>query len=91
MSAETPPAAAPVADVLEQRAFSLFVELAGRAYAAGKTEDPKALARQAFALAEAFQRGNLEFNPVALAAATAKAKASVDLTKVELDLGPLKG
>ena len=38
-------------------------------------------------LAEAFQAGNLEFNTAARQRAEAKAKASVDVSKIEIDFG----
>ena len=45
--------------------------------------------RLAFRLAEAFLSGNLEFNTAAKAAAEAKAKASVDVSKIEIDFGAI--
>ncbi len=54
--------------------------------AAAAQVDPIAkLAELSFRLAEAFQAGNLEFNTAARQ--RAKAKASVDVSKIEIDFG----
>jgi hypothetical protein len=45
------------------------------------------LVELSFRLAEAFQVGNLKFNTAAIARADAKAKASVDVSKIEFDFG----
>ena len=45
------------------------------------------LVELSFRLAEAFQAGNMKFNTAAIARAEAKAKASVDVSKIEFDFG----
>jgi hypothetical protein len=45
------------------------------------------LAQMSFKLAQVFQAANYEFNPTAVAARDAKAKASVNLDHVEIDFG----
>ena len=45
------------------------------------------MAQIAFKLAETFQAANYEFNPTAIAAREAKAKATVNLDNVQIDFG----
>ena len=77
-------------DLLHELAQHLYIELAGRIYSETGSErpkpQPKAVATMSFKLAEAFQAANYEVNPTAIAARDAKAKASVDMSKVELNL-----
>ena len=50
--------------------------------------DPtEVLAQMSFKLAEVFQAANYEFNPTAIAAREAKARASVNLDNVQIDFG----
>jgi hypothetical protein len=83
--------AAPV-DHAEELAKKLYIELCGHIYSApggaeqGKPQ-PKAVVAMSFKLAEAFIAGNLEFNSAAIAARDAKARSSVDISKVEIDFG----
>ena len=50
--------------------------------------DPtEVLAQMSFKLAEVFQAANYEFNPTAIAAREARAKASVNLDNVQIDFG----
>jgi hypothetical protein len=51
----------------------------------GDKPQPKMLAQMSFKLAQVFQAANYEFNPTAVAARDAKAKASVNLDDVEID------
>jgi hypothetical protein len=89
MSAPTKPAAEAQRDPTEVLAEKLFVEMAGRVYSVigGDKPQPKMLAQLAFRLAEVFQQANSEFNPSAIAAREAKAKATVNLDNVHIDFG----
>jgi hypothetical protein len=88
MSAPTKPAAEPQHDPIEQLAEKLYVAICARVYSAsGEKPQPKAVAQLAFKLAETFQAANYEFNPTAIAAREAKAKASVNLDAVQIDFG----
>jgi hypothetical protein len=86
-----PDKAAPVVphDPIEVLAEKLFIEMAGRAYSVsgGEKPQPKMLAQMSFKLAEVFAAANYEFNPTAIAARDAKAKASVNLDNVHIDFG----
>jgi len=85
--AAKPVAAAPV-DPIEELAKQVFVQLAANVWATPGEKPPHAkLAEVSFRLAEAFQAGNLEFNTAARQRAEAKAKASVDVSKIEIDFG----
>lgn len=83
--------AAPV-DHAEELAKKIYIELCGHIYSQpaggeqGKPQ-PKAVVALSFKLAEAFIAGNFEFNSAARAAREAKEKASVDISKVEIDFG----
>ena len=88
------PAAKPVAtapvDPIEDLARKIFVELSAQVHSqAGEKPEHKKLAELSFRLAEAFQAGNLEFNTAARLRAEAKAKASVDVSKIEIDFGAI--
>ncbi len=96
MSAEPKAPPQPAHDPIEELARRLYIELCGRVFSEIGSDkpkpQPKALAQLSFKLAEVFQIANLEFNPTAIAAREAKAKASVNLDNVQLDFGaPAKG
>jgi hypothetical protein len=76
-------------DPTEVLAQKLYIELCGRVYSVsgGEKPQPKMLAQMSFKLAEVFQAANYEFNPTAIAAREAKAKASVNLDNVQIDFG----
>jgi hypothetical protein len=85
--AAKPAAAAPV-DPVEELAKRVFVELSGHIYSgAGQKPEPKQVVAISFKLAEAFIAGNFEFNTAAREAREAKARASVDVSKIEIDFG----
>ena len=86
-----PPAQAPARDPTEEVALQIYVQLCGQVYSATGTEkpQPKALVALSFKLAEAFETGNLEFNPVARAAREAKDKAAVTLDTVQIDFASI--
>ena len=83
------PAAAPAVDPVEELAKQIFIELSGHVYSRteGAKPEPKAVVAISFKLAETFLAGNLEFNTAARQRAEAKAKASVDVSKIEIDFG----
>ena len=82
------PAAAAHHDPVEELAQQIFIELAGQVHSRpGEKPEHKKLVELSFRLAEAFQAGNLEFNTAARTLADAKAKASVDVSKIEIDFG----
>ncbi|HEX9184433.1 MAG TPA: hypothetical protein VF876_14355 [Burkholderiales bacterium] len=90
MSAPTKPHAEPAHDPIEQLAEKLYVGMCTRIYSAsGEKPQPKAVAQLAFKLAETFVAANYEFNPTAIAAREAKARASVNLDAVQIDFGPV--
>lgn len=75
-------------DPTQEIALQLFIHLCGIIYSqggGGAKPDPKAVVQLSFKLAEAFEHGNFEFNPVARAAREAKEKASVNLDAVQVD------
>ena len=76
-------------DPTEVLAQKLYIELCGRVYSVSGSEkpQPKMLAQMSFKLAEVFQAANYEFNPTAIAAREARAKASVNLDNVQIDFG----
>ena len=77
----------PQRDPTEVLAEKLYVEMCGRVYSVsgGEKPQPKMLAQMSFKLAQVFQAANYEFNPTAVAARDAKAKASVNLDNVQID------
>ena len=77
----------PQRDPTEILAEKLYIEMCGRVYSVsgGEKPQPKMLAQMSFKLAQVFQAANYEFNPTAVAARDAKAKASVNLDDVEID------
>ena len=82
------PVAAPPIDPIEELAKKIFIELSAQVHATPGEKPPHAkLVELSFRLAEAFQAGNLEFNTAARQRAEAKAKASVDVSKIEIDFG----
>ena len=86
------PAANPVAvarvDPVEELAKLVFIQLSANVHAApGEKPEHLKLVELSFRLAEAFQIGNLKFNTAAMERADAKAKASVDVSKIEFDFG----
>ena len=74
-------------DPTEVLAQKLYIEMCGRVYSVsgGEKPQPKMLAQMSFKLAQVFQAANYEFNPTAVAAREAKAKAAVNLDNVEID------
>jgi hypothetical protein len=84
------PKAAPAAavDPVEDLARMIYVRLTANVHATpGDKPEHLKLVELSFRLAEAFQVGNLKFNTAAIARADAKAKASVDVSKIEFDFG----
>lgn len=85
--AAKPAAAAPV-DPVEDLAKDVFIQLAANIWATqGQKPEHDKLVELSFRLAEAFLAGNLKFNTAARQRAEAKAKASVDVSKIEIDFG----
>lgn len=81
------PAAAPV-DPIEELARQVFIQLSANVWATPGEKPPhEKLVELSFRLAEAFAAGNLKFNTAARQRAEAKAKASVDVSKIEIDFG----
>ena len=88
------PGAATSVDHIEELAKNIFIELSSQVHSQldGKPKpEHKQLVELSFRLAEAFQAGNLEFNTAARSRADAKAKASVDVSKIEIDFGAISG
>ncbi len=87
MSAHTKPSAAAPHDPVQEMAEKLFIEMCGRVYSVsgGEKPQPKMLAQMSFKLAAVFQQANYEFNPTAVAAREATAKASINLDDVQID------
>lgn len=84
------PAAAPPLDPVEQLAQKIFIELAAQVHAQpGEKPEHKKLVELSFRLAEAFIAGNFEFNTAAREAREAKAKATVDVSKLDFDFGAI--
>jgi hypothetical protein len=86
------PKAAPVApvDPVEELAKQVFVQLSANVHATpGEKPEHEKLVELSFRLAEAFLAGNLKFNTAARLRAEAKAKASVDVSKIEIDFGAI--
>jgi|SRR6185369_11001451 len=85
--AAKPVAAAPV-DPVEELARQVFVQLSAQVHSQpGEKPEHKKLVELSFRLAEAFIAGNYDFNTAAREAREAKAKASVDVSKIEFDFG----
>ena len=82
------PAAAAHIDPIEELAKQIFIQLSANLHATPGEKPPhNKVVELSFRLAEAFQAGNLQFNTAAVARAEAKAKASVDVSKIEIDFG----
>ena len=89
--ASKPVAAAPV-DPIEELAKKIFIELSAQVHCQldGKAKpEHKTLVELSFRLAEAFTAGNFDFNTAAVERREAKAKASVDVSKIEIDFGAI--
>jgi hypothetical protein len=87
--AAKPVAAAPI-DPIEELAKLIFIELSANVHATPGEKPPHdKLVELSFRLAESFQAGNLKFNTAARMRAEAKAKASVDVSKIEIDFGAI--
>jgi len=87
-------AAAPTVDPIEELAKKIFIELSAQIHSQldGKAKpEHKALVELSFRLAEAFTAGNFDFNTAARERREAKAKASVDVSKIEIDFGAISG
>jgi hypothetical protein len=86
------PAAALPHDPVEELAKQIFVELSAQIHSQldGKAKPQhKALVELSFRLAEAFIAGNFDFNTAARERREAKTKASVDVSKIEIDFGAI--
>ena len=88
--------ATPPVDPVEELARLIFIQLSAQVYSLPATAEsprpqPKAVVGMSFKLAEAFLAGNLEFNTAAKARREAELKASVDVSKIEIDFGALGG
>lgn len=86
--------ATPPVDPVEELARLIFIQLSAQVYSAPNTAEsprpqPKAVVGMSFKLAEAFLAGNLEFNTAAKARHEAEKKASVDVSKIEIDFGAI--
>jgi hypothetical protein len=80
--------AAPPVDPVEELAKQVFIQLSANIWATqGQKPEHEKLVELSFRLAEAFLAGNLKFNTAARQRAEAKAKASVDVSKIEIDFG----
>src|SRR5262245_16956211 len=80
--------AAPPVDPVEELAKQVFVQLSAAVWSSpGEKPPPDKVVEISFRLAEAFLAGNLKFNTAARQRAEAKAKASVDVSKIEIDFG----
>ena len=91
-SAPAPAAKAPAAppvDPVEELAKKIFIELSSQIHSQPGAQKPehKKVVELSFRLAEAFIAGNFDFNTAAREAREAKAKASVDVSKIEIDFG----
>lgn len=81
-------AAAPPVDPVEELAKQIFIQFSANVWATpGEKPPPDKVVEISFRLAEAFLAGNLKFNTAARQRAEAKAKASVDVSKIEIDFG----
>ncbi len=85
--AEKPAAVVPV-DPVEELAKKIFIQLSAQVHSqAGEKPEHKKLVELSFRLAEAFIAGNFDFNTAARERREAKAKSSVDVSKIEIDFG----
>jgi len=87
--APKPGPSGPPVDPVEDLARKIFVELAAQIHsqAGGQKPEHKAVVELSFRLAEAFIAGNFDFNTAARDAREAKAKATVDVSKIDFDFG----
>lgn len=79
-------------DPIEELAKQIFVELAAQVHSQldGKEKpEHRKLVELSFRLAEAFTAGNFDFNTAASERREARAKASVDVSKIEIDFGEI--
>ena len=75
-------------DPVEELARQIFVQLSAQVHSqAGEKPEHKKLVELSFRLSEAFIAGNFDFNTAASERREAKAKASVDVSKIEIDFG----
>ena len=82
------PVAAPPVDPVEELARHIFIQLSAQVHSqAGEKPAHAKIVELSFRLAEAFIAGNFEFNTAARERREAKAKASVDVSKIEFDFG----
>ncbi|MBC7803968.1 MAG: hypothetical protein H7Y16_08860 [Candidatus Parcubacteria bacterium] len=91
-SAPAPAKAAPAAPVdhVEELAKQIFVQLSAQVHSQpGEKPEHKKLVELSFRLSEAFTAGNFDFNTAARERREAKAKASVDVSKIEIDFGAI--
>jgi hypothetical protein len=90
-SAPAPAAkAAPAAhvDPVEELAKQIYIQLSANVHAtSGEKPSHEKLVELSFRLAESFFEGNMKFNTAARQRAEAKAKATVDVSKIEFDFG----
>ena len=88
------PVAAPPVDPIEELAKKIFIELSSQVHSQLDDKpkpEHKKLVELSFRLAEAFTAGNFDFNTAAVERREAKAKASVDVSKIEIDFGAISG
>jgi hypothetical protein len=95
-AAPAPAKAAPVAPVdhVEELAKQIFIQLSSQVHCQldGKAKpEHKVLVELSFRLSEAFIAGNFDFNTAARERREAKAKANVDVSKIEIDFGAISG
>lgn len=92
--APKPGAPAAAQDPIEELAKKIFIELSAQVHSQldGKAKpEHKTLVELSFRLAEAFTAGNFDFNTAARERREARAKASVDVSKIEIDFGAISG
>lgn len=90
--APKPGAAAAPVDHVEELAKQIFIQLSSQVHSQldGKAKpEHKVLVELSFRLSEAFIAGNFDFNTAARERREAKAKASVDVSKIEIDFGSI--
>jgi len=82
-------AGGPPIDPVEDLARQIFIQLSSQIHSTpgGQKPEHKAVVELSFRLAEAFIAGNFDFNTAARDAREAKRKATVDVSKIEIDFG----
>jgi hypothetical protein len=81
-------AGGPPVDPVEELARQIFIELSSQIHSTpGEKPEHKKVVELSFRLAEAFIAGNFDFNTAARDAREAKRKATVDVSKIEIDFG----